>query len=305
MRGVDLTIRTGWSALKRLGSDPRKASSSSPAGTGRQTVTVQNIVVAGKSGAGKQPRIDVLVETFGLTQLSTGNIFREFLGHFGKIRDAVNVAGLWSESGFAPDATLLAALTPAAEAKGVSPAAALLGFKAAQYVERGLFVPDSITNDLFAAAFRGAGGKGLVLDGYPRTPEQSDFLLSLLKETGTRIDLVLIVDNDDDAIVKRTVGRRICPNKACGKVFHIEFKPPTADGKCTACGTAVVHRSDDTEEKIRTRLTEFQTKALPATQRLIAAGIKSGTVPGNLPVFTDQAVRDSVLSVVNPLIAAN
>lgn len=265
-------------------------------------MTVQNIVVAGKSGAGKQPRIDVLVETYGLTQLSTGNIFREYLGHYGKVRQDVKSDGLWSEAGFAPDAAILAALTPAAKAKGVAPEAALLGFKAAQYVDRGLFVPDSITNDLLAAAFRKAQGKGLVLDGYPRTPEQSDFLLGLLKETGTKVDLVLIVDNEDDAIVKRTVGRRICPNKACGKVFHLEFKPPTADGKCTVCGTAVVHRSDDTEEKIRTRLAEFQNKALPATKRLIAAGIKSCTVPGNLPVFTDEAVRESVLSVVKPLL---
>lgn len=265
-------------------------------------MAVQNIVVAGKSGAGKQPRIDVLVETYGLTQLSTGNIFREYLGQFGKIRDAVQVDGLWSQAGFASDSSILAALRSAAESKGVAPEAALLGFKAAQYVDRGLFVPDNITNDLLAAAFRKAGGKGLVLDGYPRTPEQSDFLLGLVKETGSRIDLVLVVDNEDDAIVKRTVGRRICPNKACGKVFHLEFKPPSADGKCTACGTAVVHRSDDTEEKIRTRLAEFQTKALPATERLIASGIKSCTVPGNLPVFTDEAVRESVLSVVKPIV---
>lgn len=267
-------------------------------------MSVQNIVVAGKSGAGKQPRIDVLVAAYGLSQLSTGNIFREYLGHFGKIREGVNVEGLWTDNGFAPDAAILKVLTPAATAKGVAPDAALLGFKAAQYVDRGRFVPDSITNDLFAAAFRKAGGKGLVLDGYPRTPEQSDFLLALTKETGTVIDLVLIVDNDDDAIVKRTVGRRICPNKNCGKVFHLEFKPATAEGTCTACGTPVIHRSDDTEEKIRTRLAEFQTKALPAIQRLVGAGIKSATLPGNLPVFTDEAVRESVLSVVRPLVGA-
>lgn len=265
-------------------------------------MTVQNIVVAGKSGAGKQPRIDVLVQAYGLTQLSTGNIFREYLGHYGKVRESVKVDGLWSEAGFAPEAQITAALSDAAKAKGVPVEAAVLGFKAAQYVDRGLFVPDSITNDLFAAAFRASSGKGLILDGYPRTPEQSDFLVSLLKETGTKIDLVLIVDNEDEAIVKRTTGRRICPSKTCGKVFHLEFKPPSADGKCTACGTAVIHRSDDTEEKIRTRLAEFQTKALPAINRLKAAGIPSASIPGNLPVFTDEAVKESVLSVVTPLI---
>jgi adenylate kinase family enzyme len=268
----------------------------------RVSVTVQNIVVAGKSGAGKQPRIDVLVEVYGLSQLSTGNIFREYLGQYGKIRESVTVDGLWSESGFATDSEIKQRLAPAAEAKQVSVDAALLGFKAAQYVDRGRFVPDDITNALFAAAFRKANGKGLILDGYPRTPEQSDFLVSQLKEIGTKIDLVLVVDNEDEAIVARTIGRRICPSKTCGKVFHLEFKPPTSDGKCTACGTAVVHRSDDTEEKIRTRLAEFQSKALPAIKRLELSQIPSAQVPGNLPVFTDEAVRESVLSVVKPLL---
>jgi len=141
-----------------------------------------------------------------------------------------------------------------------------------------------------------------VLDGYPRTPEQSDFLLALVKECGTKLDLVLVVDNDDEAIVKRTIGRRICSSKTCGKVFHLEFKKPTPDGKCTACGAPVIQRSDDTEEKIRTRLGEFQTKARPAIERLTAAGIPSVAVPGNLPVFTDEAVRESVLSATRPVV---
>jgi len=265
-------------------------------------MTVQNIIVAGKSGAGKQPRIDVLVSTYGLRQLSTGNIFREYLGAFAKVREKAKTEGLFVDGVFASDEKIGEALEASCKEAGVAVTSAILGFKAAQYVDRGLFVPDDITNALFAAAFRSAGGKGLALDGYPRTPEQSDYLTSLVKETGTKIDLVLIVDNDDEAIVARTIGRRICPSKTCGKVFHLEFKPPTADGKCTVCGTPVVHRSDDTEEKIRTRLTEFQTKALPAIQRLTQSGIASATIPGNLPVFTDEAVKQSVLSVVKPLL---
>lgn len=265
-------------------------------------MTVQNLVVAGKSGAGKQPRIDVLVQAYGLRQLSTGNIFREYLGSWGKVRDRVKTDGLWREGTFAADAEIDAAVAAACAEQGVTVEAARLGFKAAQYVDRGRFVPDDITNALLAAAFRAASGKGLVLDGYPRTPEQSDYLLALARECGTRIDLVLVVDNDDEAIVQRTIGRRICSSKACGKVFHLEHKKPTPDGKCTVCGAPVIQRSDDTEEKIRTRLGEFQAKALPAIRRLTAAGIPSVAVPGNLPVFTDEAVRESVLSVTRPVI---
>lgn len=265
-------------------------------------MTVQNIVVAGKSGAGKQPRIDVLVQTYGLKQLSTGNIFREYLGSWSKVKAGVKTDGLWNDGTFAPDATLRAVVEASAKAAGVTVDAAVLGFKAAQYVDRGLFVPDDITNALLAAAFRAANGKGLVLDGYPRTPEQSDFLLSLVKEAGTKIDLVLVVEGEDEAIVGRTIGRRICSNKTCGKVFHLEFKKPTPDGKCTACGTPVIQRSDDTEEKIRTRLAEFRTKALPAIERLTKSGIPAATVPGNLPVFTDEAVRESVLGAIKPVL---
>jgi len=262
----------------------------------------RNIVVAGKSGAGKQPRIDVLTATYGLRSLSTGNIFREYLGVFRKVREGLDVARFERGEGFAPDEEIRAALAPACARAGVALDAAVLGLKAARYVDRGRFVPDDITNALFGAAFRAAGGRGLVLDGYPRTPEQSEFLLERLRETGSRLDLVLLVDHEDEAIVARTVGRRICPNKECGRVFHLEFKPPR-DGKyCTACGSEVVLRSDDTEEKIRARLAEFRAKTVPAIRRLVDAGVPQVVVPGNLPVFSDEAVRESVLRAVRPIL---
>ena len=263
---------------------------------------IQNIVVAGKSGAGKQPRIDVLLSEFGLKQLSTGNIFREYLGAYGKVRDQVSITDLWKDGVFASDAVIRKAFAAAATGAGILGESAVLGFKAAQYVDRGKFVPDDVTNALLAAAFKDNAGKGLVLDGYPRTPEQSAFLVGLLREPNTKLNLVLVVDNEDEAIVARTIGRRICPNKSCGKVFHLEFKPPTADGKCTACGTAVILRSDDTEEKIRTRLQEYQDKALPAINALTAAGIATVHVLGNLPVFTDEAVRESVMGAIRPVL---
>jgi adenylate kinase family enzyme len=218
------------------------------------------------------------------------------------VRDQVKVEQLWSDGTFSPESEIAAAIGPAAKAANVNLESAVLGYKAAQYVDRGKFVPDDITNALFAAAFRADGGERLALDGYPRTPEQSVFLIELLKQTGTKIDLVLVVDNEDEAIVSRTIGRRICPNKACGKVFQMQFKPPTSDGKCAACGTAVVLRSDDTEDKIRTRLEEFQNKALPAINVLLASGIPTVHVPGNLPVFTDEAVRESVMKAIAPVL---
>ncbi|NMB76456.1 MAG: hypothetical protein GYA21_15165 [Myxococcales bacterium] len=266
---------------------------------------IQNIVVAGKSGAGKQPRIDVLLSEYKLTQLSTGNIFRQYLGAWAKVRERVDRSVLLVDGTFAPDDRIREALLRPAREAGVEPEDARLGFLAGHFVDAGKFVPDPITNALFAAAFRAAGGRGLVLDGYPRTPEQADFLLSLCRELGRHIDVVLLVEGDDEAIVARTTGRRICPKPGCGKVFHLEFKPPAPGGRCSACGTPVVLRSDDTEEKIRSRLREFAEKAEPALRRLAVAGIPLARVPGNLPVFTDQAVRQSVLSALEPVLAGH
>ena len=175
-----------------------------------------------------------------------------------------------------------------------------MGLKATRFVDNGLFVPDSITNALFKAAFDKNNGTGMVLDGYPRTEDQAKYLFSLTNEIGKSIDLIVLVDNEDEAIIARTTGRRICKN--CGKVFHIEFKPPR-DGKyCTECGTEVIQRSDDTVEKIRTRLNEFTDKTVKAISYLTKKEIPLVTIPGNLPVFTDEAVKESVLSKVKPVL---
>ncbi len=263
---------------------------------------LRNIVVTGKSGAGKQPRIDVLCEDLGLIQLSTGHMFRTNIRSWRKVCRSLDATEYYAGEGFEPDAEILAALAPACSSAGVAPAAALLGMKAARFIDQGVFVPDGITNAMLAAAFEAAEGSGLVFDGYPRTPDQSRFLLDLTADAGTPLDLVVLVDNEDEAIVARTMGRRICPDKSCAKVFHVLYKPPRDGRFCTVCGTEVIQRSDDTEAKIRTRLDEFQRKALPAIRVLQAAGIPMVTVPGHLEVFTDETVRASVMQALAPLL---
>jgi len=260
---------------------------------------VLNIVVTGKSGAGKQPRIDVLVKEFGFQQLSTGNIFREYLGKFRDSGFKGDISQFYDAKAgkFKPDKDIGAALKKAG-AKGDLDAV-VLGLKAETFVSSGKFVPDTITNELFTGFFSKLGFKKAVLDGYPRTVDQAKHLLKITKDENVNIGFVVIVDNDDDAIVKRTIGRRICPK--CGKVYHLEHKPPK-DGKfCKECGAKVIQRSDDTEEKIRSRLREFQEKCKPAIEVLQKSGIPVVSVPGNLPVFSDEAVRKSVLDAIAPL----
>lgn len=261
------------------------------------TNQLENIIVMGKSGAGKQPRIDVLTEAFGLQQLSTGNIFRTYLDLFNELGCAGDLSRFHSaETGeFISDEQIRDALGLAEHERADD---IVLGMKAKYFVNQGLYVPDNITNALFDSAFRAMGYRSAVLDGYPRTCDQARFLKELADQHRIRFDAILLVDNDDESILKRTTGRRIC--RHCGKVYHIEYKPPPAGG----CGgdddraCELIQRSDDTPERLKARLQEFHTKTRPAIDYLTERGIPLCRAPGNLPVLTPEAVRASVFEAM-------
>ena len=252
---------------------------------------INNVIVTGKSGAGKQPRIDVLVKEFKLEQLSTGDIFRNYLGKFNEYGYRGDLDRFWDEEKgrFLPDDEI-------AEVLGTSDEEVVLGLKAKYFVDRGLFVPDYITNSLFKSFFSKRKYKKQVLDGYPRTLNQAEFLLGLLKEKKSNVDFILWVENSDQRIIERTVNRRICPT--CGRVYHLKYKPPRDGVFCEKCGTKVIQRSDDTEEKIRSRLKEFEEKTLLAIRYLEEKGIPVVKVPGHLEVFTPENVRRSVMGEI-------
>lgn len=257
----------------------------------------ENIVVMGKSGAGKQPRIDVLTQRFGLKQLSTGNMFRTYLGLFNELKfdgtlDAFYDSG---KENFIPDAEIQQALDLSGDDHADD---VVLGMKAKYFVNQGLFVPDYITNALFEAAFRAMGYRGTVLDGFPRTLEQAKFLKNLTEEHQVRLDAILLVENDDDAIIARTVGRRICTS--CDEVYHVEHRPVPESGSCEnqAIDCNIVQRSDDTVDSLEARLKEFHTKAQPALDYLSEMGIPLYKVPGNLPTYTPEAVKASVFEAM-------
>lgn len=260
----------------------------------------QNILVMGKSGAGKQPRIDVLVREFGLKQLSAGDIFRHYLGVFKRFEEGMTGSDplVLEHDELPPDARIKEMLAPYVSSSEELDEL-VLAVKAKHYVDRGLFVPDELVNELVDDTFGKWGYRGSVLDGYPRTLSQAHFLLHRVEEAGTRLDLIVLVDNEDEAIVERAVGRRICPE--CGKVFHLQHKPPREGRFCTACGAEVVQRSDDTEEKIWSRLREYHDKVEPTLDFLESMGVPVAVVPGNLPEFSEAAVRASVLEAIDEL----
>ena len=254
--------------------------------------TFDNILVMGKSGAGKQPRVDVFESDFGLKQLSTGHIFRSFMKIVNKTVYEGDINQFYNTKlqSFISDAEIKNVLGSKIDDSVMDDF--ILGLKAEFYIKNGYYVPDELTNKIFGSCYTKHNYKGLILDGYPRTMTQAEFLLDLANGNGTKLNAIILVENEDDVIINRTVGRRICPN--CSAVFHVKFKPPKNGKFCTKCGTEVITRSDDTKEKLQTRLKEFDEKTMPAINYLAGRGIPLLKVNGNLPVFTEEAVKEDI-----------
>ena len=137
-----------------------------------------------------------------------------------------------------------------------------LGRKAKEYVDRGLLVPDDVTNGIVRERLRQADCQnGFLLDGYPRTIAQAEALDRMLAEMGRRLEHVINLKVDRKLLLARLTGRRIC--KSCGATFHLVFNPPGREGVCDRCGGELFQRSDDTEEKVGTRLDEYTNKTAP------------------------------------------
>jgi len=137
-----------------------------------------------------------------------------------------------------------------------------LGQQLKQYVDQGLLVPDEITNGIVRERLSRADCEnGFLLDGFPRTLAQAEALDGMLKEMGRSIDHVINLRVDRNLLMARLTGRRIC--KSCGATYHVLFHPPAQEGVCDKCGGELYQRSDDTEEKVGTRLDEYTTKTAP------------------------------------------
>ncbi|MFX3631214.1 MAG: adenylate kinase [Candidatus Pristimantibacillus sp.] len=137
-----------------------------------------------------------------------------------------------------------------------------LGLKAKEFVDQGLLVPDEITNGIVKERLAlDDCNKGFLLDGFPRTLQQAAALDQMLSELNRSIDHVVNLKVDRGLLLARLTGRRIC--KACGSTYHVMFNPPKQEGVCDKCSGELYQRSDDTEEKVGTRLDEYISKTAP------------------------------------------
>jgi len=137
-----------------------------------------------------------------------------------------------------------------------------LGVKAKEFVDQGLLVPDDVTNGIVRERLQQSDcEKGFLLDGFPRTLAQAEALDGMLADMGRSIDHVINLKVDRSLLLARLTGRRIC--KSCGSTYHVLFNPPKQEGVCDKCGGELYQRSDDTEEKVGTRLDEYISKTAP------------------------------------------
>lgn len=181
-----------------------------------------NIILLGPPGAGKGTQASQLEDERGMVQLSTGDMLR----------------------------AAVAAETP-------------VGLQAKDVMARGDLVSDEIVTGILSDRLDEDDVKqGFILDGYPRTEAQAHSLDTLLAAKGMKLDHVIELVVDEDALVERITGRFTCAN--CGEGYHDTFKLPKVEDVCDECGsTEFKRRPDDNAETVRTRMEEYRTKTAP------------------------------------------
>jgi len=141
-------------------------------------------------------------------------------------------------------------------------AASTLGEAAKSIMARGGLVGDDLVNQMLLQRVSGPDcGGGFLLDGYPRTVEQAEFLDSLLANRGFPEATVLHLDVPNDALIGRMSSRRQCPK--CSRVYNLLHEPPKKPGVCDDDGTPLITRKDDQEEVVRARLEMYDQVTRP------------------------------------------
>lgn len=180
-----------------------------------------NLIFLGPPGAGKGTQAQRLQSDFRLPYIATGDILRE-------------------------------AVKEGSE----------LGEKAKEYMDAGDLVPDDLIIELIVARVDEDDSRdGFILDGFPRTVGQADALEDAFKRLGRRLTAALLVEADDEVLVQRISGRRVC--KKAGHNYHVDFDSPKHEGVCDQDGSRLIQRDDDQPETVRRRLDTYHEKTEP------------------------------------------
>ena len=173
------------------------------------------LLLFGPPGCGKGTQAAVITQILRIPAISTGEIFR-------------------------------------AELK----AGTALGNAAKEIMAGGGLVGDDIVNEMVRGRLKQPDCRdGFLLDGYPRTIPQAEFLDRLLGELGRPAPSVIYLEVPDDVLVARLTARRQCP--VCGRIYNLQSQPPLKDGVCDVDGAALIQREDDQESVIQARLKAY------------------------------------------------
>jgi adenylate kinase len=171
-----------------------------------------------------------------------------------------------------------------------------LGKKVQAIMDAGALVTDDITNEMVKERLGQPDvARGFILDGYPRTAAQAQYLDLLLHSLGRSITRALSYEVSEDVLVERLSGRRSCPK--CGTVYHVSQNPPKRDGFCDRDDTGLVQREDDKPATIRKRLQEYRAKTEPLLRfyrdRNLLTDIEGVGTPEGILAATKKALSPS------------
>lgn len=168
-----------------------------------------------------------------------------------------------------------------------------VGREAKEYMDRGDLVPDEVIIGVIADRLEsGEADHGFILDGFPRTVPQAEALDRKLGEISKQLTAVILIDVDDDEIVRRLSGRRVCTEN--NHVYHVDFSPPEQEGVCDIDGSELIIRDDDKPEVIRNRLVQYHEKTAPLVDFYDGQALLN-TVDGSMdPDRVGEAIRTLV-----------
>ncbi|GIW47341.1 MAG: adenylate kinase [Deltaproteobacteria bacterium] len=189
------------------------------------------LILFGPPGAGKGTQASQISQKYGIIHISTGDILR-------------------------------------AAVKEGTP----LGNLAKSYMDKGELVPDEVVIGIIKERIREEDSRnGFMLDGFPRTIPQAEALDNMLGSEGLKIDAVISIEVEDEEVIKRISGRRVC--EKCGVMYHIIYDPPKNNELCDRCGARLFQRDDDKEEVVRRRLQVYRNQTEPLKEYYKKVGI--------------------------------
>jgi adenylate kinase len=190
-----------------------------------------NLVLLGPPGAGKGTQASRIVEEYAIPHISTGDILR------GAVKNGT-----------------------------------AMGLEAKRYMDAGDLVPDSVVIGIVKDRLQEPDtAKGFLMDGFPRTIPQAEALDKALESLDRAISKTVVLLVDEDLLIKRLTGRRIC--RTCQMPFHVFFNKAKVEGVCDKCGGELYQRDDDTEATVRNRLEVYRAQTEPLVDYYDAQGV--------------------------------